>query len=102
MIRRNLTRRLEELEARTARPAEPMIAQIVYVSPDGSEEDGPRYELSAVPAPAWQRKQVLAIASDIVRYRAPGTGQRVTFQNGGFTAVGAALELPSLDNLLDK
>ena len=49
MIRRNLTRRLGELEARTARPAEPMIAQIVYVSPDGSEEDGPRYEL---PMPA--------------------------------------------------
>ena len=38
-----------------------------YVSPDGSEEDGPRYELSAVPAPAWQRKQALTIASDIGR-----------------------------------
>ena len=65
MIRRNLTRRLEKLEARTAPAVEPMIAQIVYVSPDGSEEDGPRYELSAVPAPAWQRKQALTIASDI-------------------------------------
>jgi hypothetical protein len=65
MISRKLTRRLEELEARLAPPAEPLIAQIVYVSPDGSEEDGPRYELSAVPAPAWQRKQALTIASDI-------------------------------------
>ena len=65
MSRRNLTRRLEELEARLAPPAEPLVAQIVYVSSDGSEEDGPRYELSAVPAPTWQRKQALTIASDI-------------------------------------
>ena len=41
-----------------------MVAQIVYVSQDGSEEDGPRYELSVVPAPAWQRKQAPTIASD--------------------------------------
>jgi hypothetical protein len=45
MIRRNLTRRLEELEARLA-PAEPMIVQIAYVSPDGGEEDGPRFIIS--------------------------------------------------------
>jgi hypothetical protein len=38
MIRRNLTRRLEELEARIAPAAEPMIFRIPYVSPDGSEE----------------------------------------------------------------
>jgi hypothetical protein len=43
MIRRNLIRRLEELEARLAPAAEPMIFQITYVSPDGSEEDGPRF-----------------------------------------------------------
>ena len=65
MISGNLARRLEELEAHVAPPAEPLVAQIVYVSPDGSEEDGPRYELSAVPASAWQRKQALPIASDI-------------------------------------
>jgi len=57
MIARNLIRRLEELEARTAPAAEPLIIQIVYVSADGSEEDGPRIE---VPVPAagraWQRK----------------------------------------------
>ena len=40
MIRRNLTRRLEKLEARTAPAVEPMIAQIVYVSPDGSRRGG--------------------------------------------------------------
>jgi hypothetical protein len=43
MINRNLTRRLEELEARLAPAAEPMIFQITYVSPDGSEEDGSRF-----------------------------------------------------------
>src|ERR1017187_6960600 len=43
MIRRNLIRRLEELEARLAPAAEPMIFQITYVSPDGSEEDGLRF-----------------------------------------------------------
>ncbi len=63
---KTLFRRLDRLECdRTAPAVEPMIAQIVYVSPDGSEEDGPRYELSVVPAPAWQRKQALTIASDI-------------------------------------
>src|SRR5271157_1160034 len=45
-----------------APPAEPLIAQIVYVSPDRSEEDGPWFEMPAVPAPAWQRKQALTIA----------------------------------------
>ena len=49
MISRNLTRRLEELEARIAPAAEPVIIQITYVTPDGSEEDGPRIE---VPTPA--------------------------------------------------
>ena len=46
MSRRNLTRRLEELEARIAPPAEPFMVQIVYVTPDGSEEpDGPPFEI---------------------------------------------------------
>jgi hypothetical protein len=42
MIRRNLSRRLE-LETRLMPAAEPVIVQITYVSPDGSEEDGPRF-----------------------------------------------------------
>ena len=45
MIRRNLTRRLEELEARIALAAEPLIVQIIYFSPDGSEEDGERFTI---------------------------------------------------------
>jgi len=68
VIRRNLTRRLEALEASTAPAVEPLVAQIVYISPDGSEEDGPRYELSAVPAPAWQRNRrraLVELATDI-------------------------------------
>jgi len=58
MIRRNLTRRLEELEARIAPAAEAVIIQITYVTPDGSEEDGPRIVVQQ-PAGrdrAWQRK----------------------------------------------
>jgi hypothetical protein len=52
MIRRNLIRRLEELEARLAPAAEPMIFQITYVSPDGSEEDGPRFTIPSGGRPA--------------------------------------------------
>jgi len=57
MIRRNLTRRLEQLEARTATTGEPLIILIVYVSPDGSTEDGPRFESAAPPVRdgAWRR-----------------------------------------------
>jgi hypothetical protein len=72
---KTLVRRLRRLEDQLrpgiAPAVEQMIAQIVYVSPDGSEEDGPRYELSAVPAPAWQRKQALTIANEMVRRRSP-------------------------------
>ena len=64
-IARRLRRLEDQLRPGNAPAVEQMIAQIVYVSPDGREEDGPRYELSAVPAPAWQRKQALTIASDI-------------------------------------
>ena len=49
MICRNLTRRLEELEAWIAPVTEPLIVQIVYVTPDGREQDGDRFE---VPVPA--------------------------------------------------
>jgi hypothetical protein len=37
MISRNLTRRLKELEGRTAPPAEPVIVEVMYVSPDTEE-----------------------------------------------------------------
>jgi hypothetical protein len=36
--RSSLLRRLEELEACLAPAAEPMIVEVMYVSPDGTEE----------------------------------------------------------------
>jgi len=56
MISRSLTRRLEELEARTAPEAEPVIAEVLYVSPDGTEELGYRVELLTSTEPAWLRR----------------------------------------------
>jgi len=58
MISRNLTRRLEELEARQAPPGEPLILQIVGVSPNGSKTDGPTFIVPrpAVPDRDWQRR----------------------------------------------
>ena len=39
--------------------AEPVIVQITYVSPDGSEENGPRFEvpMPSVPDRAWQQRK---------------------------------------------
>ena len=45
MLSRNLCRRLARLETRLVPAAEPVIVQITYVSPDGSEEDGPRFTI---------------------------------------------------------
>jgi hypothetical protein len=45
MISRSLTRRLKDLEFHFRPAAEPVIAQIIYVSSDGSEEDGPRFTI---------------------------------------------------------
>jgi hypothetical protein len=45
MIGRNLMRRIEALETRIAPATEPLIVQIMYVTPDGSEEDADRFEL---------------------------------------------------------
>jgi hypothetical protein len=45
MISRSLNRRLRDLEFHFRPAAEPVIAQIIYVSPDGSEEDGPRFTI---------------------------------------------------------
>jgi hypothetical protein len=44
-----LQRRLERLVEETRAAGEPMVIQIVYVSTDGTEEDGPRYEIPAYP-----------------------------------------------------
>jgi len=55
MISRNLTRRLEELEARIAPAGEATIIQITYVSPDGSTEAGPRFEVPAAGDPLARR-----------------------------------------------
>jgi hypothetical protein len=58
MISRNLTRRLEELEARTAPEAETVIAEVMHVSPDGTEELGYRVELPTrrTRGPTWPWK----------------------------------------------
>ena len=50
MIKRKLTRRLEDLEARIApATAEPMIVDLMYVSPDGTSELAERF---VIPLPA--------------------------------------------------
>jgi hypothetical protein len=56
MISRNLTRRLEELEARIAPAAEPVIVEVMYVSPDGTGELEYRVEMPASTDPAWLRR----------------------------------------------
>jgi hypothetical protein len=47
---KNITRRLERLEEETKPVGEPKVIQVVFVSPDGTEKDGPRYEIPAYPA----------------------------------------------------
>jgi hypothetical protein len=44
VIKRNLVRRLEDLETCAAPPGEPRVFQIVIVSSDGSKVDGDRIE----------------------------------------------------------
>ena len=58
MISSKLTRRLQELEAQLLPAGPPHVIQLVWVSSDGTKEDGPRIVL---PQPAgrdcaWQRK----------------------------------------------
>ena len=45
MISRSLSRRLRDLESRFRPAAEAVVVEIQYVSPDGSEEDGPRFTI---------------------------------------------------------
>jgi hypothetical protein len=54
--RSSLLRRLEELEARTAPTGEPVIVEVMYVSPDGIKEFGYRAELPTPTRPAWLRR----------------------------------------------
>ncbi|SPE42348.1 hypothetical protein SBA3_520029 [Candidatus Sulfopaludibacter sp. SbA3] len=58
--KRNLARRLEELKSRLLpeMPTEPLVVQIVYVSPDGTSEDGERITITnpgpRVPCGRWR------------------------------------------------
>ena len=49
MISRNLSRRLERLEALVIPTGPPHVIQIVFVSPNGEDELGPRIEIQAPP-----------------------------------------------------
>ena len=56
MISRKLTRRLEVLEGRIAPAAEPVIVEVMYVSPDGTETLEYRVEMPTSTGPAWLRR----------------------------------------------
>jgi hypothetical protein len=56
MISRNLTRRLKKLEGRNAPAAEPVIVEVMFVSPDGTEEMAFTVELPTSAEPAWLRR----------------------------------------------
>ena len=55
MTSRNITRRLERLEEDTKPVGEPKVLQVIFVSPDGTEKDGPRVEIPAYPAGRLRR-----------------------------------------------
>jgi hypothetical protein len=66
MTKRNLTRRLEELEKRIApADAEPLIIQVTYVSPDGTSVPGPRYTYPPIrdPRRPWETPPVIEYES---------------------------------------
>jgi hypothetical protein len=46
--------RLERLESRFAPAAEPIVLQVVYIAPDGSSEEGPRYTVPGNTKPPWR------------------------------------------------
>src|ERR1035438_5948172 len=107
---RNLQRRLKKLET-YRQVKKPLRLVVRYVGLDGTSDrsDPPpaeddsheiiqivvEYEDLPAKAPQGWAKQLAGptftggrgpgLTTDIVRYRAPGTGQRATFQNGGFT-----------------
>ncbi len=53
MISKTLNRRLGELESRLLPEAEwePIVVRIVYVTPDGSSDDGERFTIT-IPGPS--------------------------------------------------
>ena len=55
MINRSLSKRVQKLEARLIPNAEPMVIQMMYVSPDGTRTAGPRITCGGVSAGADQR-----------------------------------------------
>jgi hypothetical protein len=63
MTRINLLKRLEELECRILPEDEPVVIQIVFVSSDGTKEDGPRFGVQGAGGshlrrrgrPGWKR-----------------------------------------------
>jgi hypothetical protein len=54
MIGRRLSARLERLGSRFAPAAEPIVLQVVYIAPDGSSEEGPRYTVPGNTKPPWR------------------------------------------------
>jgi len=49
MISSKLSARLERLESRFLPDGEPIVLQVMYISPDGSSREGPRIEVPASP-----------------------------------------------------
>jgi hypothetical protein len=49
MVSRKLSARLERLESRFIPAGEPIVLQVVYISPDGRAEDGPQLTVPATP-----------------------------------------------------
>ena len=61
MISRNLSRRLERLEAVVIPTGPPQVIQIVFVSPKGEEEPGPTIQAAPVGEKGpwgWPRRRV--------------------------------------------
>jgi hypothetical protein len=54
MISRRLAARLERLEYHSLPAEEPIVIQVVYISPDGRSTDGPRYTLPGSQKPPWR------------------------------------------------
>ena len=51
---RTVLSRIAKLEDRFTPAAEPVIVEVIYVSPDGTEELGYRVELPTSTGPSWR------------------------------------------------
>jgi hypothetical protein len=56
MMSKALSRRLERLEEEMKPVGEPKVIQVVFVSPDGTKKNGPRFEIPAYPAGRSRRR----------------------------------------------